>query len=75
MSDFRTDLVKKAFNRIDENDNGVLTESDLKAVYNVSKHPAVKRGEKTEEEIQEIFLRNFKVSKIEGGQVWLIRFI
>lgn len=49
MSEFRKELVEKAFDKIDRDNNGVLEVRDIKGVYNAKRHPAVLEGRKTEE--------------------------
>jgi len=51
MNNFRKNFVKKAFTILDKNGNGTLEVDDLKGVYNASKHPDVKAGKKTEDEV------------------------
>lgn len=61
MNQFRTQLVRKAFQKIDYNGDGVLTVADIKGKYDASKHPEVKSGKKTEEEILKEFLETFEM--------------
>jgi hypothetical protein len=42
MNQFRTQLVQKAFQKIDFNGDGVLTVADIKGKYDASRHPDVK---------------------------------
>lgn len=49
LSDFRRQLVERAFKKIDKDGNGVLQVSDIKGTYNAKKHPLVIEGRKTEE--------------------------
>lgn len=51
----------KAFDKIDYNGDGVLTIEDIKGKYCASKHPEVKSGKKTEDEILREFLETFEM--------------
>ena len=61
MNQFRTQLVRKAFQKIDYNGDGVLTVADIKGKYDASKHPDVKSGKKTEDEVLKEFLETFEM--------------
>jgi calcyphosin len=56
LSPAREQLVEKAFQKLDIDNNGVLTLADIREVYDASGHPEVLSGKKTEEEILEDFL-------------------
>ena len=60
MSKRRLATVKKAFVILDKNGNGVVELDDIRGTYNASKHPDVKAGKKTEEEILGEFLDTFE---------------
>ena len=51
----------KAFKKIDFNGDGVLDISDIKGKYDASKHPDVKSGKKTEDEVLKEFLETFEM--------------
>lgn len=61
MNQFRTQLVQKAFAKIDFSGDGVLDINDIKDKYDGSKHPDVKSGKKTEEEVLKEFLETFEM--------------
>ena len=61
MNQKRKQLVKKAFQKIDRNGNGIVEIDDLKGVYNAKNHPDVKLGKKTEEEVLSEFLDTFEL--------------
>jgi len=61
MNQFRTQIVLKAFDKIDKNGDGVLDKEDIKGRYDASKHPDVKSGKKTEEEVLMEFLETFEM--------------
>ena len=60
MNQFRQGLVKQAYNKLDRDHNGVITLSDIKQVYNAKKHPDVRSGKKTEDEVLMEFLDTFE---------------
>jgi Ca2+-binding EF-hand superfamily protein len=61
MNLFRTQLVQKAYRKIDFNGDGVLDIRDIKGKYDASKHPDVKSGKKTEDEVLKEFLETFEM--------------
>jgi Ca2+-binding EF-hand superfamily protein len=61
MNQPRKNLVKRAFDKIDRNRNGIVELDDLKGVYNAKNHPDVKLGKKTEEEVLSEFLDTFEM--------------
>lgn len=60
MSKRRLVTVKKAFEKLDKNRNGKVELDDIRGTYNASKHPDVKAGKKTEEEVLGEFLDTFE---------------
>ena len=61
LNEYRTDLVVKAFRKIDKNGNGLLEIDDIKDLYNASKHPDVIQGRKSEDQILMEFLETFEM--------------
>lgn len=61
MNNTRKALVKRAFEKVDRNGNGIVEVEDLKGVYNAKHHPDVKLGKKTEEEVLSEFLDTFEL--------------
>ena len=61
MNQFRTQLAQKAYKKIDFNGDGVLDINDIKAKYDASKHPEVKSGKKTKDEVLKEFLETFEM--------------
>jgi calcyphosin len=60
MNSTRKEIVKKAFIKMDENQNGVLEINDIRQSYNASNHPDVKSGNRTEDEVLQEFLETFE---------------
>lgn len=60
----------KAYKIIDFNGDGVLDINDIKGKYDASKHPDVKSGKKTENEILKEFLETFEMhhNVMHGGK-------
>jgi calcyphosin len=61
MNQFRTQLVQKVFNKIDFSGDGVIGIEDLKKRYDASRHPDVKSGKKSEDEVLTEFLETFEM--------------
>jgi len=61
MNPKRKALVDKAFDRLDLDKSGVVESSDIRGIYNPSKHPAVIEGRKTEEQVLQEFLETFEL--------------
>jgi Ca2+-binding EF-hand superfamily protein len=60
MNKFRQQIVRTAFKKIDKDGSGILDINDIKGVYNASRHPDVKSGKKTEDEVLGEFLETFE---------------
>jgi hypothetical protein len=52
--------VRAAFKKIDKDGSGILDINDIKGVYNASRHPEVKSGKKSEDEVLGEFLETFE---------------
>lgn len=61
MNPYRKELVKKVFDKLDANKNGIIELDDIKGVYNAKQHPDVKAGKKTEDEALGEFLDTFEL--------------
>lgn len=61
MNPFRKQLVRRAFEKLDKNSNGLIELDDIKGVYNAKFHPEVKAGKKTEDEVLYEFLDTFEL--------------
>jgi Ca2+-binding EF-hand superfamily protein len=61
MNSFRKQLVRRAFDKLDKNSNGIIEIDDIKGVYNAKFHPEVKAGKKTEDEVLYEFLDTFEL--------------
>jgi Ca2+-binding EF-hand superfamily protein len=51
----------KAFNKIDINGDGTLDINDIKGRYDASRHPEVRSGKKTNDEVLKEFLETFEM--------------
>lgn len=60
LNEPRRALVHQAFAKLDRTGDGVVQLEDLRGVYDASKHPDVKAGKKTEDEILGDFLDTFE---------------
>lgn len=60
MNPRRTAIVKRAFDVMDANGNGVIELSDIKGRYSARMHPEVLQGHKTEDEVLYEFLDTFE---------------
>ena len=56
LNEIRETIVRMAFAKLDKNGSGEITIDDLRGVYDCSKHPAVKSGSKTEDDVLGEFL-------------------
>jgi Ca2+-binding EF-hand superfamily protein len=59
MNDYRKSIVKKVFSKLDKNQNGVVEISDIRGLYNATRHPDVISGKKTEDDVLAEWLDNF----------------
>jgi len=69
MSPCRQKIVEKAFAKLDQTGDGVVTYHDMKDVYNVQYHPLYQNGQLSEKEIFLHFLANFEVGGNPDGIV------
>ena len=60
MNEFRQKLVQQAFDILDVNKSGEISFEEIKNKYNVSDHPDVLSGKKTEEEVLKDFMNTFQ---------------
>ena len=61
MNNNRKALVRRAFEKVDRNGNGILELDDIKGVYNAKFHPEVRSGKKTEDEVLGEFIDTFEL--------------
>ncbi len=59
MNKLRTDLILKAFQKLDKDRDGVITVNDLYHVYSADKHPKFLSGEWSEKRCFEEWLKAF----------------
>ena len=61
MNPIRKQLVRRAFDKLDDNKNGIIELDDIKRVYNAKMHPEVKAGKKSEDEVLGEFIDTFEL--------------
>jgi len=66
MTQSRIDIVEKAFTKLDATGDGKITAADLKGIYNARGHPKFLNGELTEEEVFNLFLKQFEMGDPDG---------
>ncbi|XP_041476093.1 calcyphosin-like protein isoform X2 [Lytechinus variegatus] len=69
MSQARKDVIHQAFHKLDKTGDNIVTEEDLKGVYNVKKHPKYLNGELTESQIFRSFLDTFDNPNEKDGKI------
>ena len=52
-------LIDAAFNKLDSNNDGIITVADMKLIYNASADPNARSGKLTVEHALEAFLKQF----------------
>jgi hypothetical protein len=67
MNGFRKNIVLAAFKKLDKDGSGLIDLRDIKGVYDASKHPDVKSGKKTEDEILGEFIETFEMHHALNG--------
>lgn len=67
MNGFRKNIVLAAFKKLDKDGSGQIDLKDIKGVYDASKHPDVKSGKKTEDEILGEFIETFEMHHALNG--------
>jgi calcyphosin len=60
LNEFRVNLVKLAFRKLDGNGNGVLEISEVKEKFDASRHPDVTNGTRSLEECKAEFFDMFQ---------------
>jgi Ca2+-binding EF-hand superfamily protein len=67
-NDRRQAIIDKAFLKFDKEGNGVIDVTEIRQVYNCSKHPKVVSAEMSEEQVFAMFLKNFN-DKTNSGKI------
>jgi len=62
MNMARKKMVAQAFKKLDKDGNGWIDINDVRGVYKADKHPDVKAGKKTEDQILQEFLETFETA-------------
>ena len=66
MNEKRQNIIDEAFIKFDKEKCGLVNVRDLRGVFNASNHPKIKEGEVTEDQVFDMFLKNFNDSTGEG---------
>ena len=56
LNNFRKNVLKQVFDKLDSNEKGYITVGQLRREYNPKEHPLVRQGKRTEDEILAEFL-------------------
>lgn len=85
MNDKRKTVVKRAFDKLDMDKSSLIETNEIKKHFNPSRHPDVKAGTKTEDEVILDFISTFEAhqsmskndnkSKLRDGKVTLNEFL
>lgn len=59
LTQFRKDLVLKAFKGLDRMNRGYVTVGEIKSAYQAGGHPDARAGKRTEDEIEDEFFTSF----------------
>jgi len=62
MNQGRKKKVAQVFKKLDKDGNGWIDITDVRGVYNATKHPDVLSGKKTEDQILQEFLETFETA-------------
>eukprot|EP00656_Telonema_subtile_P021131 TRINITY_DN22171_c0_g1_i1.p1 TRINITY_DN22171_c0_g1~~TRINITY_DN22171_c0_g1_i1.p1 ORF type:complete len:527 (+),score=94.12 TRINITY_DN22171_c0_g1_i1:108-1688(+) len=68
MSASRRAWIHAAFSKIDVDNDGVLTLTDLQQLYDASQHPSVLKGDMTQDQVLLEFIDTFGDSSIRGNR-------
>ncbi len=66
MNDFRLSLIKKAYQKLDVNQDGSVTLDDIAKLYDVSKHPDVLSGKMKPQEAYREFMKLWDTQVADG---------
>jgi len=76
MTQARVDVVTEAFRRVDASGDGTASLDELKAAYDVRRHPEVEAGTRSEPQALRDFVSQFKEADTDGdGLVGLAEFL
>lgn len=64
MNEFRQQLVKRAFNKLDRSRDGIIDMGEFANHYNGASHPDVRSGKKTEEQVLSEFMDTFETHHV-----------
>lgn len=66
MNEFRIALIRKAYQKLDENSDGTVKLDDIAKLYDVSKHPDIVQGKKTPKDVFLEFMRMWDTQVADG---------
>lgn len=66
LNDFRKNLIKQAYNKLDVNCDGLVKLDDISQIYDASQHPDVLDGKKTPEEVYMEFMAKWDTQEKDG---------
>jgi Ca2+-binding EF-hand superfamily protein len=75
MNDRRVALVKRAFDSLDKNQNGLVELTDIQSCFNASKHPDVLSGIKTPDQVFTEFINQWEDRSTVDSKVSMDEFI
>jgi len=59
MSNFRKQLVRRVWDRLDKECRGIIDINEIREQFDARNHPDVKQGKRLEEEVLDEFLETF----------------
>lgn len=66
MNEFRIALIRKAYQKLDENSDGSVKLDDIAKLYDVTKHPDILQGKKTAKDVFLEFMRMWDTQEADG---------
>lgn len=66
LNEYRLSLIKKAYQKLDENSDGTVKLDDIAKLYDVSKHPDIVGGKKKPQEVYLEFMKLWETQVADG---------
>ena len=66
LNEFRKKLIRKAYNKLDVNKDGMVKLDDIERLYDASKHPDVLSGKRTKTEVFKEFMLKWDTQDKDG---------